>query len=136
MFARMGSGFGGLGIVRSVGNAARPPTSFSGLLRWHSAQPLALSNGAAVAALPDLSPANDPAVQATGASKPIYSTTAANGRPGITLNGTSHILNFTAVSNVQTAIVVASLADQIHPTAAGQGVIANLSAPAYAALGL
>ena len=100
------------GVSVRPGGGPAPPTAFSGLLRFHSvAAVTGVANGASIASVPDLSPANDPAVQATPASQPIYSTTAANGKPGIMLDGANFSLGFTEVSTVQTAIVVASLAD-------------------------
>jgi len=77
-------------------------------LRWYSAKNLALTNGASVTSWPDLSPNADTA--GISGSGGIFSTTGANGFPGVVYNGASARANkFTRVTTVQTVIVVAMM---------------------------
>lgn len=54
---------------------------------WWAADSLALSNGAAVSSLPDLSGNGFTFVQATGGNQPTFNTNQQNGKPGLTFAG-------------------------------------------------
>jgi hypothetical protein len=80
---------------------------YSGLLRWYKPDPIGVSDGAALPSWPDSSPANDPAVQATGANQPIYHATGGpNNKPHVTFDGSNDFLQFTRFTTVRTAYVL------------------------------
>lgn len=86
-----------------------------GLLRWYKPDPIAVSDLAALPSFPDSSPANVPAVQATGSKQPIFhSAGGPNNKRHITFDGVDDVMAFTQVSNVRTAYVVVK-----HATGAG-----------------
>ncbi len=126
------SALSSLGAALSTDLAAKDPTANSTLLRWYRASNIAIADAAAVSSWPDASPANDPATQGTSGQRPIYYTQIANGRPGVKLDGSDDVLNFTRVTNVQTLVMVCQLAAiQVSNYAPllGDSTSADLSAP-------
>jgi hypothetical protein len=85
------------------------PTSISGLYGWYDASQITgLSNGAAISQWNDLSGNAHHLVQATSGNQPTYLTNQQNGKPAVSFNGTSSVLerNATGLTTPCTIFVV------------------------------
>jgi len=93
-----------IALAPSKGGGVDPAGSSP--LRYWKASQIAGADGAAISSWPDLSAANDPAVQATSAQRPTLDLDGANGQPGVVFDGADDVLGFSRVTTARTLLQV------------------------------